>query len=667
MLKRLVVGGLFSAVLPVVMMGQSWSGVLNSVSTNQKNVSQAGIDWSLTGIPGGPPDANWTQCGATINASSFGTGATDATSAINAAIQSCGTNQYVLLGPGTFLFNSGGAGSPQLLVNKSNVELRGSGANQTILNSTGTNGSGGSPINAGWVVLGTNSNPPIGNDVAITAGATAGSTSITVANASNFSVGGLVVITELNDTSYVNGPPNADPAGDSGGGVQGCSYCDGLWHGARERSQIVEVTSVSGSTIGISPALYTAYTLTPHALPYNPVRNSGVRDLQIYGNGTHPSGQNNDNSMINMFSCSYCWVYGVEFNYPDGDPLQTRWSFRFEILSNYSSNGFNKATGYNNGGFNISYKSSAGRIENNIFDRSTQSLEYNFGAAGNVFAYNYTTGAWSGASANWLETSTYSHGAHPQFNLFEGNIQAEHMYDVIHGSTSQNTSFRNWWIGTSLVCSPTSPSVTRTTITCSPGSWATNGLTPLFVGSLALSMNIVGDIVGSAAELNAVGPRLPMYSWPGIRPTSTAIGMAFGLSSGGDNGTNSFDSTAPFDQSFIHGVYNNTDGETTWASGVSQSLAPSIYLSGPPSWWGSTPWPAIGPDVTGGTLVSGQGAGASPGGHVNSIPAMSCYYNFMGGKEGGAGSPLTFTPEKCYGAAASTQILPPTGLNVTVQ
>lgn len=33
-------------------------------------------------------------------------------------------------------------------------------------------------------------------------------------------------------------------------------------------------------------------------------------------------------------------------------------------------------------------------------------------------------------------------------------------------------------------------------------------------------------------------------------------------------------------------------------------------------WWGSTPWPAIGPEVSGGSTADG---------HVYTIPARACY------------------------------------------
>ena len=92
---------------------QLWSGIISP--------SRA-TDWTQAGIPGGLPDGNWTQCGSTI-AAYTGTAA-----AISTRIQSCKTNQYVLLGPGTFsLSTSIDFGT------KGHVVLRGSGANATFI------------------------------------------------------------------------------------------------------------------------------------------------------------------------------------------------------------------------------------------------------------------------------------------------------------------------------------------------------------------------------------------------------------------------------------------------------------------------------------------------------------------------------------------------------
>ena len=97
---------------------QLWSGIISP--------SRA-TDWTQAGVVGGIPDANWAQCGSTIPAYS-GTADT-----INSHIAGCPANTYVLLGPGTFSLSSG-------ILMKSNVVLRGSGANSTFLVMTGNNG-----------------------------------------------------------------------------------------------------------------------------------------------------------------------------------------------------------------------------------------------------------------------------------------------------------------------------------------------------------------------------------------------------------------------------------------------------------------------------------------------------------------------------------------------
>src|SRR5262245_46493342 len=80
------------------------------------------------GIPGGIPAV--TTIHTTINASIYGNGTTDATSAINNAIQaagntaaSTGVRQVVFLPPGTYRVSS------PVLLNRSNVVLRGAGSN----------------------------------------------------------------------------------------------------------------------------------------------------------------------------------------------------------------------------------------------------------------------------------------------------------------------------------------------------------------------------------------------------------------------------------------------------------------------------------------------------------------------------------------------------------
>src|ERR1700680_2005168 len=87
---------LFSLILllmiPTAAHAQAWSGILDPARA---------IDWTQAGVPGGIPSGSWTQTGSTINA----TGG-DRTSAIQTALNACGTNHYVMLGSGTFSITS---------------------------------------------------------------------------------------------------------------------------------------------------------------------------------------------------------------------------------------------------------------------------------------------------------------------------------------------------------------------------------------------------------------------------------------------------------------------------------------------------------------------------------------------------------------------------------
>jgi len=90
---------------------------------------------------------------------------------------------------------------------------------------------------------------------------------------------------------------------------------------------------------------------------------------------------------------------------------------------------------------------------------------------------------------------------------------------------------------------------------------------------------------------------------------------------------------------------------------LNNSLPNSFYLNAKPAWWGTTPWPAVGPDVTGGNVPG-------VGGHVYLTPAANCYLSVMGGKTDGSSGLLTFNANNCYGT--STPPAAPTNLRLVV-
>ncbi|MGA7350914.1 MAG: glycosyl hydrolase family 28-related protein, partial [Acidobacteriaceae bacterium] len=256
---------------------QSWSSILSATQA---------INWSNSGVGGIP--ARTTNCASLTSSATV--------SQINSALASCPSGETVALAAGTYTIS----GTIQI---PSNVTLRGAGANQTILSAKGGGG--------GYVVA-LGSGGPGYNPVNITAGATNGSTSLTLSNAAGITTSSYLAIAETNNPSFVS----------STGSEGQCTWCDGIWtnSGSLARGQIVQVTGVSGSTVTISPGLYGAYTQSPVAVPFNMSASyAGVENLQVYANNTGYAGN------FGLSSCAYCWVKGVESNYTDGDQVEDYW------------------------------------------------------------------------------------------------------------------------------------------------------------------------------------------------------------------------------------------------------------------------------------------------------------------------------------------------------
>ncbi len=579
-----------------------------------------GIDWSSSGV-GGIPERAVTCARLTPSAN---------LAQINAALHACPAGQTVFLESGTYSI-------PGTIAIPGNVTLRGAGANRTILNATGRG--------RGYVVsMGSESVPYL--PVAIIRGPFTGSTEITVSNSSGIHSGGYLVIAESNSPSYV-----------SASGSQGnCDWCDGWTRtGELSRGQIVEVVGVRGDTIIISPRLYGDYTNSPIAVPFNmSATYTGVEDLQVYANNT---GYDADFGMIR---CAYCWVKGVESNYTDGDYVEILWGFRDEVRESYFSNSFTHSAGQHDSGIHLGLKTSASLVENNIVDRARVAFDVGWGAAGNVIAYNYTHGEFASSAPDVVVGGFRTHGAHPQYNLLEGNVLTTIEEDPIWGSSSHTTAFRNWVVGTNHVCAPLRG---RGAVDCSRenGHFGFQAARAIQISYLGLMNNFVGNVLGSAQMQALTSHKRPLVQvaaieYPAERSyDAAAYGWSFGYGPLEDSGAGSGCSggappchlAATSSSNVLHGNYNNIDGSIEWAKALSHSLPPSFYLSHQPAWWGSMPFPSTGPDIFG---------GVGPRGHSYGNPAQFCYLRIMGGSDGGAGSPRTFNANSCYGPKPSRQV-----------
>lgn len=574
--------------------------------------SKGSVNWSIAGagrIPERPTNCATLGPSATVDA-------------INAALASCRGGETVYLAAGTYNIT----GTVRI---PSNVTLRGAGADLTILNATGRGGGDVVSMGSGSVAY---------RPVSIIGGAATGSTSLVLSTTADIRPGTYLAIAESNNPAYVS----------SAGSGGNCNWCDG-WtsNGSLARGQIVAVTGVSGSTVTISPGIYRAYTQAPVAVPFEMAESyAGVEDLQVYANDTG-YGAN-----FGMSACAYCWIKGVESNYADGDHVEVYWGFHDEICDSYFSNAFLHVPGTHDSDIQIAFKTSASLVENNIIERTHVAVMLEWGAAGNVISYNYTTGEFDSGAQNLDIGGIDFHGAHPQFNLLEGNVLTMIDEDSVWGTSSDTTAFRNWVVGTTRICSPTSG---RGPVNCAGanGHYGFQAARAIEMSYLGTRNIFIGNVVGSAAMQSLRGYNFPLkqqrwVEYPAPRSyDGTAYGWSLGYGRTGDEGTGAgcaggippchLAGTSSTD--FIHGNYDNIGASITWVPGVTHSLPASLYLAGRPAWWGAMPFPATGPDVYG---------GPGPGGHSYGNPAQACYLHTMGGSDGGQGGPLRFNAARCY-------------------
>ena len=546
------------------------------------------IDWTHSGIPGGIP--NRTTVYATINASTYGNGAQDATAGIQNALNACTANQVVALSAGTFRIDT-------KLVVPNDVTLRGAGPQQTILDGHGNSKS--------MIVFGLEAelwNPPL---IPITNGLNVSSTSLTLSDASTVNVGDLLAVSQENDPAFVTNV-----------GVGGaCGWCDEGFNGSRTMGQMVEVISKNGNTVGIgSPGLYFNYTssLNPAVSVLAPgAKNAGVEDLQVYMNNTGYT------TNFLMEGSMYCWIKNVESNYCDGDHARIFFSFRCEIRDSYFHDAFVHGPGGTDSDIFLANRTSGTLIENNQMRRMHASIMINWGASGNVMAYNFSDGNFKEFAQNCMMTDMTFHGAHPMFNLWEGNVAISFTPDSYWGSSSHNTAFRNWLKGTTKVNPPYNGRGVEDTVN---GHWACQNTRAIALDYANRYYNLVGNVAGSP-EMLAVTyynngtqpiPAAPMTLAPQYRSYDNLLnGYSFGYASSGDDGTSPLANTLPYSTLFWHGDVNYIDMSTTWDANTSNhNLPPSLYMTTKPAWFGNNSWPGIGPDVPGYTTIN---------------PAQQCY------------------------------------------
>jgi hypothetical protein len=596
---------IFLLMVPTVSCAQLWTGIIDS--------SRA-TDWSSAGIPGGIPDRT-TIC-TTLNP-----GATAAQ--INSAIAAC-NNGVVFLNAGTYNL------SGQINFATSNVTLRGAGPQQTQLVFSSSGGCGNTTADVCVSGSGNWSGGP-DNLTAWTAGYAQGTTVISLASVANLSVGQVLILDQLDDASdpgtiYVCGTLSCSSEGQAAGGGRG---------GNHAQMQFAEVKAINSSTnqVTISHGLYMPNwraSQSPSAWWANTLaQNVGIENL-LLDNRVAGAGS------ITVFNNAYkSWVKNV---------ASIGGGSRSHVDQQYSSNIVVRDSYFwGAAGANLSYgietwMSGNTLVENNVFQHVTTPMLVGAGA-GSVYGYNFATDEYS-INTNWLYPAAMEHDPGTSMNLYEGNVVPSMMQDTIHGTHNLETYFRNRLTGTD---------VTQASQTV-----------PLLLQSYSRYTNFVGNVLGTPGFHNSY-----QSNEGGITTNcNTSIynlgwgGTVCGLGVGND--------VLTVITLMRWGNYDTVSGAPQWnplevpsslslfgnVVPLNRNLPPSFYLSSKPSWWGTMPWPAAGPDVTGGN---------GPGGYSYANPAQLCYNN--AGKD--ISGILLFDAKKCY--AQVTLPAAPTNLSVVVK
>lgn len=553
------------------------------------------IDWSTTGVPGGIP--NRTNVCAVFNP-----GAT--ASAINSAINACSSG-VIKLNAGTYNVNG-------IKVAKDNVTVRGEGADRTVMN--GCNvfrlGAGGN----------------IASGIAITGGGAKDSRTMTVGSTSGLGVGMMIEIDRDNDPNIV-----VSTAG-----------------GSRHLRQVNTITSISGNTLTLrNPLIWDFNAGSPRIKwAFSNTRNSGVEDLKV----DHANSSGCTNFQIEY--CDSCWVKGVQSYKASGYHFVILGTVNGEFRDSFVHE--TQTFGNNNGGLSVygnpSYGSnSSWKIENNIFNKTFPAIELQNSSSGFYVGYNFSYG--SGAqSSNEPVTWTFmdNHGPHDMMNLWEGNVGEMFGSDGYYGGSSHATVFRNHLVGVNRNSGNTGE--------------------PVVLNRLSYFFNIVGNVLGASTwtpgkylqQSDGCGGGVGIYrmGYPNIGNCSlqdvTGLPVPGGMS---------YPDVKVSSTLLRWGNYDYFGRAARWdvaelPSGTAQpgdkALPASYIYATRPSWFGAVPWPAIGPDVTGGAAF---GAAAA---NVHKIPAQLCWdsRNLVSGG--------SFNAAACYSTNAPipTVLQPPTNLRV---
>lgn len=578
----------------------SGSGSFYALPSDRATLWKPGVTYN-----GGLPSGAWPQ--RTELAWASGDQRSRIQAEINAAHSAFPNGVIVRLGAGSWNVNSGDVTIP------SNVVVKGAGysggLHTTIITCTnGATNNSYQPGARGYVpiiTIGGSENQ--GTSIALSANATKGAYSVTVASAAGLSVGQYVMIDELSGAAYRTDPQGIGQIWANtdfsvvwqrhNPGIQTDDpFPDALsWFCRNDRPQneIKKISAIVGTTITFDSPFHKDYftSRTAQLTPYTGITtNAGVEDIEC---------SRGSNGNIRFEGAASCWVKSVNVHHWLNENICINNSFRCELRDSYLHDACWPEPGGAGYAISLGFGSSEILIENNISYWACKVMVARCAGSGSVFGYNYCDVAFDSGNPEWQEVHlNASHMLGCHHVLFEGNYAPNADSDKTHGNSTYHTFFRNH-LSSRRKAFTTYDGLSQNDATNSPGMMRCAGMAAFsrymsWVGNVlglsgAMSGFIYEDTTNSGMVSSTKG--IWVLGWDDWYSYLPQVQPDVGLPA---TTLRDFNFDYLTNQVHYHGIGGLGSGNGLTAPGT--TLPDSMYITtGKPSFFGANQWPWVDP------------------------------------------------------------------------
>jgi len=413
-----------------------------------------------------------------------------------------------------------------------------------------------------------------------------------------------------------------------------CQASEISWRSTMEVKVVTAVDAVN-HRITIFPGIYypnwrtsqapgVYWLATTNVLTTPPTGNYAIRDgIEDLTADYSNNGGTDNYAGIELRRAYQCWVKNVRSINGDRNHVWIRdGSMQNEVVDSYFVG--QKGAASQSYGVEMHGATANNLIQNNMCQHIVACIMTG-GSVASVISYNYL--ADDGYYVpGWMTMMSNANHDVSAFNLFEGNDTPGVIVDNVHGTSNLSTFFRNRMRGQS-----------------NPAK--NNNLIGTIISAYNRGMNYVGNVMGTAgfqAHYEELGfPQNSGYIWALDKTSGYNTGVPddplvhqsllrwgnYDVATGAVRWCGN--SSSPGWSTLCHSTSEMPTSGMKIIQGnpvpLSTTLPASFYLPAQPYFW-STPWgtphwPAIGPDVQGGTALDGLN------GHSFPIPAQLCYTN----------------------------------------